>query len=156
MSKVNSKNVVSTKENTASAITESLVSQHEKQVDHAAIVIERMKGLKTISNKVENLTGIEALNKLSAGNIDQIVILMQESFTDEKVSKLLKLAMDFLSDSLAKSVRVSNEAGKSRSCRLDLKDDASAPALAYKALVDMQGVIIKRNSAFKKITLAIA
>jgi len=156
MSKVNTKNVVSNEVKTASAITESIAEQSEKIVDHAAIVIERMKGLKTISNKVESLSGVEALNKLSAGNVDEIVSLMQESFTDEKVSRLLKLAMDFLSDSLAKSVKVSNESGKSRSCRLDLKDDASAPALAYKAMIDLQGVLIKRNSAFKKITLAIA
>lgn len=156
MSKVNSKNVVSTKENTANAITESVVSQSEKIVDHAALVMERVKGLKTICNKVESLSGVEALNKLSYGNVNEIVSLMQESFNDEKVSRLLKLAMDFLSDSLAKSVKVSNEAGKARSCRLDLKDDASAPALAYKALIDLQGVLIKRNSAFKKITLAIA
>ena len=151
-----SKNVASTKENTASAITEGVIAQAEKITDFSALVIERVKGLKTISLKIENLSGIEALNKLSAGNIGEIVNLMQESFTDEKISRLLKLAMDFLSDSLAKSVKVSNESGKSRSCRLDLKDDSSAPALAYKAMIDMQGVIIKRNSAFKKITLAIA
>ena len=150
-----SKNVVSTKENTASAITESVTTLAEEQIHFYTLVVERAKGLKTICNKVESLSGVEALNKLSAGNVNEIVSLMQESFTDEKISKLLKLAMDFLSDSLAKSVKVSNEAGKSRACRLDLKDDTSAPALSYKALVEMQAVIIKRNSAFKKVTLAL-
>lgn len=150
-----SKNVVTTEKNTASALVESTIEQAGKVIDHAAIVIERVKGLKTISLKIENLSGIETLNKLSAGNLNEIVSLMQESFTDEKVSKLLKLAMDFLSDSLAKSVKVSNEAGKSRACRLDLKDDTSAQALSYKALIDLQSVIIKRNSAFKKVTLAL-
>lgn len=152
----NVKNVVSNEVNTASALVESVISQSGKLVDHAAIVIERLKGLKTISNKVESLSGVETLNKLSSGNIDEIVSLMKESFTDEKVSKLLKLAMDFLSDSLAKSVKVSNESGKSRACRLDLKDDSSAPAIAYKAMIDLQAVVIKKNSAFKKVTLAIA
>jgi hypothetical protein len=156
MSKVNTKQVVSNEVKTASAIMESAVMQSEKIADHAAIVVERMKGIKTISAKVESLSGIEALNKLSSGNVNEIVSLMQESFTDEKVSKLLKLAMDFLSDSLARNVKVSNESGKTRSCRLDVKGDISAEALAYKALIDMQAVIIKRNSAFKKITLAIS
>ena len=130
--------------------------QMKEAIDYAPLVIERVKGIKTICTKVESLSGVEALNKLSSGNVDKIATLMQESFTDEKISRLLKLAMDFLSDSLAKSVKVKNETGKTRSCRLDLRDDSSAPALAYKALIDMQGVIIKRNSAFKKITLAIA
>jgi len=150
------KTAIVTSEKTASATTESTIAQAEKTIDHAALVLERVKGLKTISLKVENLSGIETLNKLSAGNIGGIVSLMQESFSDEKVSRLLKLAMDFLSDSLAKSVKVKNESGKTRSCVLDLKDDASATALAYKALIDLQSVIIKRNSAFKKVTLAIA
>jgi len=151
------KTAIVTSEKTADAITiESVVSQSEKIVDFSALVVERVKGLKTISLKIENLSGIETLNKLSAGNIGGIVSLMQESFSDEKVSRLLKLAMDFLSDSLAKSVKVKNESGKARSCALDLKEDTSATALAYKALIDLQSVIIKRNSAFKKVTLAIA
>ena len=149
------KNVVSTEEKTVNALVESVVKQSEKVTDYSSLVIERVKGIKTISLKVENLTGIEALNKLSAGNVNEIVTLMQESFSDEKIGKLLKLAMDFLSDSLAKNVKVSNEAGKSRSCRLELRDDTSASALAYKSLIDLQAVIIKRNSAFKKVTLAL-
>lgn len=150
-----SKNVVSTKVNTASEVMESVIAQAEKVINHTALVVERVKGIKTISNKVESLSGVEALNKLSSGNVDEIVNIMRESFTDEKVSRLLKLAMDFLSDSLAKSVKVSNEAGKSRACRLDLTDDTSAQALSYKALIDLQSVVIKKNSAFKKVTLAL-
>jgi uncharacterized protein with NAD-binding domain and iron-sulfur cluster len=148
--------VIVTSEKTANVIMESVVSQTEKVVDYSALVAERVKGIKTISLKVENLSGVETLNKLSAGNVNEIVSLMQESFSDEKVSKLLKLAMDFLSDSIVKAVKVKNDAGKTRSCRLDLTDDTSASALAYKAMVDLQAVIIKRNSAFKKVTLAIA
>ena len=42
-----SKNVASTKENTASAITEGVIAQAEKITDFSALVIERVKGLKT-------------------------------------------------------------------------------------------------------------